>query len=282
MGQSASHGQMRIVSISHQLSGDGHYSNTFEAIPAGAGTPSLSYYQPATHPMLAKVIDNKDPHGMGRIKAEFIGWGGEGKQTDWLRVLTPDAGGGGEKVAKNRGLVTIPELGDQVYVDWEGGNPDRPFVTGSVFHGKHGGGGGTGNNSKSLTSKSGHTVHLDDGAGITIRDKNKNTVHIDGSGNITATSSDTNSADVGKGKSVMKMDKEGNIAFNAAKAITLTTGQSSITMQEDGTIIVKGKLVGIGATEAIGIGATNAIDISSKNNHIGGITKMDGGDVFIN
>jgi uncharacterized protein involved in type VI secretion and phage assembly len=139
--------------------------------------------------MLAKVVDNNDPHGMGRIKAEFIGWGGEGKQTDWLRVLTPDAGGGGEKVAKNRGLVTVPEQGDQVYVDWEGGNPDRPFVTGSVFHGKHGGGGGTGNNSKSLTSKSGHTVMLDDGNGITVKDKAGNVVHIDGSGLIEIISS---------------------------------------------------------------------------------------------
>jgi uncharacterized protein involved in type VI secretion and phage assembly len=187
-GQSASHGQMRIVSISHQLSGDGHYSNTFEAIPAGAGAPPLSYYQPATHPMLAKVVDNNDPHGMGRIKAEFMGWGGEGKQTDWLRVLTPDAGGGSDKVAKNRGLVTVPEKNDQVYVDFENGNPDKPFVTGSVFHGKHGGGGGASNNTKSLTSKSGHTIALNDGAGITMMDKSKlNHIIVDGKDAITIT-----------------------------------------------------------------------------------------------
>jgi uncharacterized protein involved in type VI secretion and phage assembly len=204
-GQSASHGQMRIVSITHQLSGDGHYSNTFEAIPAGAGAPPLSYYQPATHPMLAKVIDNEDKENQGRVKVEFIGWGGEGKQTDWLRVLTPDAGGGGDKVAKNRGLVTVPEIKDQVYVDWEGGNPDKPFVTGSVFHGKHGGGGGSGNNSKSLTSKSGHTVVLDDGGGITIKDKSGgNHIVVDGTDTVTVTASNT--IELTNGQSSIKLE----------------------------------------------------------------------------
>jgi len=272
-GQSASHGQMRIISISHQLSGDGHYSNTFEAIPAGAGTPPLSYYVPATHPMLAKVIDNKDPHGVGRIKAEFIGWGGEGKQTDWLRVLTPDAGGGSEKVAKNRGLVTVPEISDQVYVDWEGGNPDKPFVTGSVFHGKHGSGGGTGNNSKSLTSKSGHSIKLDDGAGITVTDRAGNVVHVDGAGNITATSSATNQTTVGKGgEAKMKMDSGGNISLEANTQIQLKVGGSTLTITADA--------IALNTTNNTITGSSNIV--SGQNQITGGDTKIDGGNVFIN
>jgi type VI secretion system secreted protein VgrG len=271
-GQSASHGQMRIVSVSHQLSGDGHYSNTFEAIPAGAGAPPLSYYVPATHPMLAKVIDNNDPHGQGRIKAEFIGWGGEGKQTDWLRVLTPDAGGGGDKVAKNRGLVTVPEKNDQVYVDFENGNPDKPFVTGSVFHGKHGSGGGTSNNSKSLTSKSGHTIHLDDGGGITIKDRAGNVVAVDGSGNITATSSATNATDVGKGAAKMKLDSGGNISLQANAKIELKVGGSTLTITPD--------TIALNTTNNTVTGSNNII---TGINHItGGNTTVDGGDVFIN
>jgi hypothetical protein len=38
--------------------------------------------------------------------------------------------------------------------------PDRPFVMGSMFHGQVGGGGGQGNNVKSLSSKSGNKLEL--------------------------------------------------------------------------------------------------------------------------
>jgi uncharacterized protein involved in type VI secretion and phage assembly len=132
----------------------------------------------------------------------------------------------------------VPEISDQVYVDWEGGNPDRPFVTGSVFHGKHGSGGGTGNNSKSLTSKSGHTIRLNDGGGITVRDKSKlNHIHIDGNNKITVT---------------------------AAVDVTLTNGKSTISM-------IDGK-ISISASESIDIQAP-AITIGSFGGE--SPTKMD-------
>jgi hypothetical protein len=276
-GQSASHGQMRIVSISHQLSGDGHYSNTFEAIPAGAGAPPLSYYQPATHPMLAKVVDNNDPHGMGRIKAEFMGWGGEGKQTDWLRVLTPDAGGS-DKVAKNRGLVTIPEQGDQVYVDWEGGNPDKPFVAGSVFHGKHGGGGGEGNKTKSLTTRSGNTVTLDDSQGsITISDPSNNTVIMHGDGTMTIYA--PNKIDM-QSKDINIMASN-NLSFSATENLTGGGKVVGFSAQTDMTVV--GNKVGIGGDAEVNIAAPKLnADGSSKANLTGGtIAVSSAGDVGI-
>ena len=204
-GQTASHAPVRITRIEHYIDASGQYSNKFEAIPAAAEAPPVTAYQkPYTFPMLAQVIDNKD--SKGRVRVKFLGWQQEGlPETDFIRVLTPDAGGGGDKVAQNRGLVTIPEVGDQVYVDFEQGNPDRPFVTGSVFHGKHGKGGGGGNNGKSLTSKSGHTVNLDDGGGITIKDKSGgNHIVVDGTNKVTVTSSQT--VELTNGTSSIKID----------------------------------------------------------------------------
>ncbi|HAO27483.1 MAG TPA: type IV secretion protein Rhs, partial [Chryseobacterium indologenes] len=69
--------------------------------------------------------------------------------------------------------------------------------------------GGAGNNIKSLSSKSGHTVSLNDGGGITVQDKDQNSVFLDGAGNITVDSKIT---------------------------ITLTCGNSSIFMDKDGNI----------------------------------------------
>lgn len=177
MGQTANHAPVRITQIDHHWDITGKYYNQFEGIPAAAEMPPvLPYHKPVTYPMLAQVIDNKDTQG--RVRVKFLGWQQQGiPQTDFIRVLTPDAGGAGDKVATNRGIVTIPEVGDQVYVDFEAGNPDRPFVTGSVFHGKIGEGGGLENHKKTITTRSGCLIQIDDteGAGsILIKDPSGN------------------------------------------------------------------------------------------------------------
>jgi uncharacterized protein involved in type VI secretion and phage assembly len=185
-GEHAYHGQMRIVSISHHLEGSGHYYNKFEAIPASGGAPVLDYEQPSTHPMLAKVIDNKDPFGQGRIKSSFIGWTGENSsETDWLRVSSPD-GGGTDAVGVNRGIVFVPEIGDQIFVQFLENNPDKPYVSGSAFHGSNSS--GQSNMIRTIMTKSGNKVIMNDSEGsITVSDPSGNIWYMDGKGNINVT-----------------------------------------------------------------------------------------------
>jgi type VI secretion system secreted protein VgrG len=105
----------------------------------------------------------------------------KGELTDWIRVLTPDAGSS-DTVNKNRGFVFIPEVGDQVFVAFRYNDPNRPFVLGSMFHGKIAEGGGMANNSKTIQTRSGHRIELNDAVGgesITITDKHKNSIVID-------------------------------------------------------------------------------------------------------
>jgi uncharacterized protein involved in type VI secretion and phage assembly len=198
---------------------------------------------------------------------------------EWLRVITPDAGSS-DKVSKNRGFVFIPEIGDQVALTFEEGNIARPIVLGSVFHGKSGNGGSASNNSKSLTSKSGHTVQLNDGGGITIKDKTGgNHIVVDGNNKVTVTSTQT---------------------------VILTNGSSSITLEKDQILIhadkieiaqkdgaksskidINGTATNVNTQDMKITSTTNAITGSSNTitgtNHVtGGNTKIDGGDVFIN
>ncbi len=66
----------------------------------------------------------------GRIKIQFH-WDREGKNDDnsscWVRVVTPMSG-------KNWGLIAVPRIGQEVVVQFEEGDPDRPLVTGMVFN----------------------------------------------------------------------------------------------------------------------------------------------------
>jgi len=215
-------GRFLVTEISHHIDGVGHYQHTFQAITADSDrVPVKPRYQPRPDMQLADVIDNADPKGQGRIKVKFKWECGCNDVTEWLRVVTPDAGSS-DKVSKNRGFVFIPEIGDQVLVAFEEGNIARPLVMGSVFHGKNGSGGSASNNSKSLTSKSGHTVQLDDAGGMTIRDKDENVLILDGAGNITMNSKISITLTCGEGAaSAITMDKDGNIMLKAKNITAL-------------------------------------------------------------
>ncbi|EDM35115.1 hypothetical protein PBAL39_16576 [Pedobacter sp. BAL39] len=211
-------GKFLITSVYHFIDDRGHYNNSFEGVVSTTERVAFkNYARPNPDIQLADVVNNDDPQGQGRIKVKFK-WACENNdETEWLRVVTPDAGSSG-KVSTNRGFVFIPEVGDQVVVAFEEGNIARPLVMGSVFHGKTGKGGSASNNSKSLTSKSGHTVQLNDAGGITVMDKDENLMVLDGAGNISLHSKISITLSCGEGESaasVLSMDKDGNILLKA-------------------------------------------------------------------
>ena len=67
----------------------------------------------------------------GRIKVQFH-WDREGKRDDksscWIRTTVPWSG-------KGWGMVGVPRVGQEVVVQFEDGDPDRPIVTGMVYNG---------------------------------------------------------------------------------------------------------------------------------------------------
>lgn len=217
------YGKFLVTSIEHHVNANGKYYNNFEAIPAGLNTiPVSNVTVPIAEPQVATVTDNADPENKGRVRVKMLWQQAINEQTDWIRVMTPDAGGG-KGGAKNRGLVVIPEVGDQVLVCFRYNDPDRPFVMGSLFHGKSGGGGGQGNKSKSLTALSGSVVSLD-GDAISVVDAAGNKIHLDGAGKIN---------------------------INCSSSITLECGSSKITMDTGGKIEISGVDITVhGSTKA--------------------------------
>jgi type VI secretion system secreted protein VgrG len=271
-------GRFLITSITHNLDGTGKYHNTFEGIVSTTERILVKNYdKPNPEMQLADVIDNDDPQGQGRIKVKFKWKCLTNDVTEWLRVITPDAGSS-EKVSKNRGFVFIPEKGDQVAVTFEEGNIARPIVLGSVFHGGSGSGGSASNNSKSLTSKSGHTVQLDDGGGMTIKDKDDNLIVLDGEGNISMHSKISITISCGAGEtaaSAISLDKDGNIAM---KAKNITALGSALISMGSGTVngdnfngsgfSLDPKNVSIGAKDKLSISGETSVEASSESGTI--------------
>lgn len=242
--------QFIITEARHSLTNIGQYVCYFKGVPSKSpNLPSGNYKTPCAMPQQATIVSNDDPFKIGRVKVKFI-WGewSNDAVTDWIRVQTPDAGNSG-KVAKNRGFVFIPEVGDQVMISFEDGHPDRSYVSGSLFHGKNDAGGGKGNNIKSITTRSGHTIRFNDTGGITIKDKTThNHIEIDGNNAITVT---------------------------AAQKITLTNGSSSIVLDGD-SITIHAVNIEIANGNKEG-GASNAakIDIKADATTMNGTSTLD-------
>ena len=78
----------------------------------------------------ALVTDNVDPEGQGRVKIS-LPWSpdtGGGRYDTWARLATFMAG-------NNRGSWFIPDVDDEVLIIFEGGDPRRPYVIGSLWNG---------------------------------------------------------------------------------------------------------------------------------------------------
>jgi len=212
-----SFGDYTVISVSHHCDGQGNYSNDFVAVPASIKMPPVSVTgEPHSETQSALVTDNNDPKGLGRIRVQFH-WMGEGEKSPWLRVTSPHGG-------DSKGMFFMPEIGEEVIVGFEGDSPVKPYIIGTVYHGKAKTTfGNSGNDVKALQTRSGNFLIMNDNAGsVHVADAKGNDMLIDGSGNVKIT---------------------------ASESIVLTCGNAKIEMKNDGTININGKQITTTATD---------------------------------
>jgi phage-related baseplate assembly protein len=278
-----------VGKVVHTIDESGRYSNRFTAYVADAGAvPIEAGAFPRTGPQIATVKENED--SKGRIKVQHQWQAGRGKTTNWIRVQTPDAGTS-EKGA--RGSVFIPEIGDQVMVGFEYGDPNRPYVMGSLFPESIGTGGGAGNKNKSLTTRSGSSVKLDDETGdvVIVDQTGNNLITIDGTDKIEVKSVKT--IELTNGKSSVKIEEEEititakTIHLVGEKEIKIESKSEVLTVATEGDlqgISADGKNISIMAKEAGVIDAKTSLSISSAelSSNGTGTNVIEGGIVKIN
>lgn len=118
-------------------SGGSSFSNRFECLPADVPyrplrvTPKPFVKGAQTAIVVGPAGEEIYTDEFGRIKVQFH-WDREGqgdeKASCWMRVSQAWAGA-------TWGAVSIPRIGHEVIVDFLEGDPDRPIVTGRVYHG---------------------------------------------------------------------------------------------------------------------------------------------------
>ncbi|MDR2235551.1 MAG: phage baseplate assembly protein V [Chryseobacterium sp.] len=205
--------RIMITEAEHEIDTIGQYTGSFEAIASDTGyLPKPDFTLPKAEPQVATVISNTDPEGQGRVQVRFDWQNND--TTHFIRMMSPDAGGT-DQITQNRGYVAIPEVGDQVMVNFVHSHPDRPFVMGGMFHGGVGLGGGVDNRVKSIQTRSGHRVVFTEDESIIITDKSGNEIHLDTTGsNINITAPET-----------LNITAK-NMNINIAENITTTAGMN--------------------------------------------------------
>ena len=135
-----------LTSVSHEASevhayetggeAEGGYRNSFSCVPDSVTfRPARVTRKPFVQGVQTAVVvgpggEEIFPDEFGRVKVQFH-WDREGKQDEnsscWIRVSQVHAG-------KGFGGIDIPRIGEEVIVSFEEGDPDRPIITGRVYH----------------------------------------------------------------------------------------------------------------------------------------------------
>jgi uncharacterized protein involved in type VI secretion and phage assembly len=186
-----------------------------ERLPAGHGGPFYGVYP-------AVVVDVVDPDGQGRVRVR-LPWApdtdGESSEL-WARLATLMAG-------DNRGSWFVPDVDDEVLLAFEAGDPRRPYVVGGLWNGRDrppdsmdpAGD----NHRKTLRSRSGVTVTLDDTPGaetLTLETPGGQRITLrDGPGSLTALDANGNS---------VTLDTSG-ISVTAAAKVSVSAGSVEVS-----------------------------------------------------
>ena len=120
-------GEIGIVKVTHRWDGQ-EYRNEFVASP---WTNFTNFAAPPRQRMdgivTGECTDIHDPENRGRIRVR-LHFQHHDDPLLWMRMVVPYAG-------HERGIQFMPEVGDEVAVAFEEGDPARPYVLGALWNG---------------------------------------------------------------------------------------------------------------------------------------------------
>lgn len=175
--------------------------------------------------------------GDGTYELVYLGMGGNAPSAP-ARMMMPCAG-------SNRGMYWMPEVGDEVVVAFEGGDSNAPIVLGALFNSQspipEQGKPSNENNVRTLVSRSGHEVTLDDSpaAGkVTVKTKEGRRIELDDTppGKLTI--------ETPMGLSMVMDDATGTLTLKAPTAIVLES--ASLQLAVGGMSVAPGASAGTG------------------------------------
>lgn len=189
----------------------------------------------------AKVTDNEDPKGLGRVKVTYPHRDSD-DESPWARVAT-------EMASSEYGTFFLPEVGDEVLVAFEDGDVHHPFVLGSLYNGQRAPNEDNGNGDndvRQVKSRSGHVLDFDDTDGEEMVKIETSAGHVikleDESGSEKVTIEDQS------GSNSITLDSSSDeVSIEAGQTLSLSaptielSAQDEVSVSSEATVNVDGK-----------------------------------------
>jgi uncharacterized protein involved in type VI secretion and phage assembly len=186
------------------------------------------------------VTQNQDPESLCRVKLRFP-WHDQPRESYWARLTMPMAGDG-------RGVVLIPEVGDEVLVGFEREDLRFPYVLGALWNGKDKPplANDDGKNDKRIVqSRKKHYLLYDDGARgvVELAHEKGRKVTFDDDG-IVVKDENGNQIKIESASGAMTIEAKGRLTIKGASVTIETTG-GTLELRARGALTVSGTPVNI-------------------------------------
>lgn len=188
---------------------------------------------------VAVVTQNQDDEGQCRVRVSYP-WHDKPRDSYWARLAVPMAG-------NERGLVMIPEVGDEVLVAFEREDLRFPYVLGALWNGEDAPplANDDGNNDKRiLKSRKAHYLLFDDGSRgvVELSHVNGGKVRFDDDG-IVVSDDNGNQIKIESASGAMTIEAGGRLQIRAA-SISIESN-TTLDIKANSTLSVRGSLVSI-------------------------------------
>lgn len=189
---------------------------------------------------IALVTQNNDDEKLCRVKVSFP-WHDQPRESYWARLSVPMAG-------NDRGVVMIPEVGDEVLVAFEREDLRFPYILGGLWNGqdKPPITNDDGNNDKRIIkSRDGHFLLYNDNSSsgeVILSHKNEGRIAFKKDGWVVE-DKNGNKVEVNSNSGAMTIEAKGELNIKAASITIAVTGTVKVTASS--TMTLSGSMVNI-------------------------------------
>ena len=168
------------------------------------------------------VSNNDDPEGLARVKLR-LPWRGDDFETDWVRIVTPMAGG-------DRGVYFLPEVGDEVLVAFDRDDIRYPYVLGALWSRTDRPperNSNQQNDIRLIKTRKGHVLKFDDGARGQIL------------------------IELNDGRKKIRIDDDGIVIDDGSNKVTLDANAGSVTIEAMQSLSLKAPRITVEASASL-------------------------------
>jgi phage protein D len=243
-------GTYRVAAATHVLRGGSTYETKFANSPAHTLLGSVGADRGSqvagfgSQLVLGVVTNNQDPDQMGRVRVKYPALGTDEVEGTWARVASVSAGNA-------RGLIMLPQAGEEVLVGFEHDDTTRPYVLGSLFNGTDAPGDDLYQSQdgsfallsdQKIVATSKDEMKLTATKQLTVTGQDK--IEVDGSADIALTAQQNIKLEASQQDISIKSDM-GNVTIEGMQSVTIKCGPSSIQIGPSG-VTVSGPMISLG------------------------------------